>query len=115
VDLAIWNVVEAQTGIIAACIPCLKSPCERVLRRFGLLSTCTESNCSDAKHRRGHDIDLSSVQYDRESLESVHRIAGTDLARSGQGILGGKGRRSVTANQWDTDIVEKTWMKGFET
>lgn len=38
VALVTWSVVESQLGIIAACVPCLKSPSERALRRVGLLS-----------------------------------------------------------------------------
>lgn len=38
VALITWSVVEAQLGIVAACVPCLKSPSERALRRVGLLS-----------------------------------------------------------------------------
>lgn len=39
VPLATWSVVEELLGIIAACVPTLKSPFERLLRRTGLLST----------------------------------------------------------------------------
>ncbi|KAF4629092.1 hypothetical protein G7Y89_g9060 [Cudoniella acicularis] len=38
VNLSLWSVLEEQIGIIAACIPCLKSPFERMLRRFGVVS-----------------------------------------------------------------------------
>lgn len=39
VDLNLWFSLEEYTGIIAACIPCLRAPGEKVLRRLGLLST----------------------------------------------------------------------------
>ena len=37
IDLVLWATVEEQVGIIAACIPCLKAPGEKLLRRVGLL------------------------------------------------------------------------------
>ncbi|KAF2269388.1 hypothetical protein CC78DRAFT_529175 [Lojkania enalia] len=37
-DLTLWSILEEQSGIIAACIPTLKSPLERILHRIGLLS-----------------------------------------------------------------------------
>jgi hypothetical protein len=39
VELSLWNRLEELVGIIAACIPCLKSPAERFLKRIGVLST----------------------------------------------------------------------------
>ena len=36
--MAMWAHLECDIGIAAACIPCLKSPFEKVLRRVGLLS-----------------------------------------------------------------------------
>ncbi|KAF2871096.1 hypothetical protein BDV95DRAFT_607377 [Massariosphaeria phaeospora] len=39
VDLTLWSVLEEQTGILAACIPCLKSPFEHTLRHLGILSS----------------------------------------------------------------------------
>jgi hypothetical protein len=40
--IAMWNELEALLGIIAACIPCLKAPGERLLHQFGLLSSRME-------------------------------------------------------------------------
>jgi hypothetical protein len=37
VDLNTWSILEGQMGIVAACMPCLKSPFHAVLRRMGLL------------------------------------------------------------------------------
>ena len=115
IDLALWSVVEAQVGIIAACVPCLKSPSERVMRRLGFLSTCEVSGCTDPKHKHSHGIDLSEVESGRSTQVTVDSISGTDRAGSEQGILGaGERRRSVPANEWDTEAVEKTWVKSFE-
>jgi hypothetical protein len=38
VGLITWSILEAQMGIVAACVPCLKSPLQTALRRIGLLS-----------------------------------------------------------------------------
>ncbi|KAL5315240.1 hypothetical protein ACEPPN_017891 [Leptodophora sp. 'Broadleaf-Isolate-01'] len=37
VKASLWCKLEEQVGIIAACLPCLKSPAERVLRRVGIV------------------------------------------------------------------------------
>ena len=37
--IALWSAIEEQTGIIAACLPCLKSVFHRGMRRLGLAST----------------------------------------------------------------------------
>ncbi|KAF2398790.1 hypothetical protein EJ06DRAFT_496547 [Trichodelitschia bisporula] len=39
VELGMWEYIEEFVGIIAACIPCLKAPFERLLRKYGLIST----------------------------------------------------------------------------
>jgi hypothetical protein len=35
---SLWAKLEELVGIIAACVPCLKSPIENALRRFGILA-----------------------------------------------------------------------------
>ena len=37
VDLNTWSILEGQLGIVAACVPCLKSPFQAALRRMGLM------------------------------------------------------------------------------
>ena len=34
VELSLWNRLEGLVGLTAACMPCLKSPAERLLRRL---------------------------------------------------------------------------------
>lgn len=43
VDFTNWSTTEAQIGIIAACIPCLRALFERMLRGMGILSTLNTS------------------------------------------------------------------------
>jgi hypothetical protein len=42
-DITMWSDIEVFTGIVAACLPSLKSVLEETMRRFGLLSTETGS------------------------------------------------------------------------
>jgi hypothetical protein len=37
VESALWNRLEGLVGLTAACMPCLKSPAERFLRRISIL------------------------------------------------------------------------------
>jgi len=37
--IALWAAVEEQLALIASCIPCLKAPFQRLMLRFGLLTT----------------------------------------------------------------------------
>lgn len=39
VELSLWNRLEILVGLIAACLPCLKSPAERVLHRIGVFTS----------------------------------------------------------------------------
>lgn len=48
VQMSMWSLVEQLVGFIAACIPCLRSPFQRLLEYFGLAS-------SHAKSRYGGD------------------------------------------------------------
>lgn len=43
VDSSMWAKLEELVGIIAACMPCLKAPAEKALRRLGVLSDHEDS------------------------------------------------------------------------
>ncbi|KAF1816124.1 hypothetical protein P152DRAFT_454362 [Eremomyces bilateralis CBS 781.70] len=45
-DLALWAWIELYLGIMAACIPCLKAPFEKLLKKTGLLTTGDRSQQS---------------------------------------------------------------------
>ncbi|CZR54724.1 uncharacterized protein PAC_04608 [Phialocephala subalpina] len=70
---SLWAKLEEQVGIIAACMPCLKGPAERILRRVGILAT-----------NFGQSIELPSfvVPQSRKSAppQAVRRQAGYDEA-----------------------------------
>jgi hypothetical protein len=38
VELSLWNRLEILVGVIAACLPCLKSPAEKALYQIGILT-----------------------------------------------------------------------------
>ncbi|KAK3356365.1 hypothetical protein B0T25DRAFT_449639 [Lasiosphaeria hispida] len=44
INMGMWSIVEEQIAFIAACIPCLRSPFQRVLQRFGLVTTQHSTN-----------------------------------------------------------------------
>jgi hypothetical protein len=69
VSLGLWGYVEQFAGLIAACVPCLKAPFERFLRRVGLLSTIGGSEPS-AKSMHGHG-NLYSPKADLDHCESA--------------------------------------------
>jgi hypothetical protein len=51
VSLGLWGYVEQYVGILAACIPTLKAPFEKLLRKVGMLSTQDKSQGSKTKDR----------------------------------------------------------------
>jgi hypothetical protein len=66
IGLALWSNIEGEMAIIAACVPYLKSPSEKVLRRLGLLSSRTEPKClwyNERQHPYEARISLSSTEY----------------------------------------------------
>ncbi|KAF2010627.1 hypothetical protein BU24DRAFT_427741 [Aaosphaeria arxii CBS 175.79] len=44
IRVGMWSLVEELVGFIAACVPCLRSPFQRCLEYFGLVSTHAKSN-----------------------------------------------------------------------
>lgn len=68
-EIAIWASVEAQAGIIAACIPCLRAPFMRLLERIGL--------------RRPHNGDDVAWSIREMPLSRVGYAASTSTSRRG--------------------------------
>ena len=112
VDLALWSIIEGEVAIIAACVPCLKSPSEKVLRRLGLLSSGKDSKCSDPKHPRCGGADLSSLEY-RGTEESLDSLPGLEREGSERDMLPVQRRKSSVMKDWDTEAAEKAWIKSF--
>jgi Fungal rhodopsin domain len=67
VKLALWNKLEEQLGLIAACLPCLKAQMEDLLHRLGILksrighwpafSTNVKKSFSSSPSQSPHDTD----------------------------------------------------------
>jgi len=66
VDGSMWAKLEELVGIIAACMPCLKAPAEKLLRRAGILSDQQDSmsmpSFVDPRHLNGN-ISLGTVTH----------------------------------------------------
>ncbi|KAM7211422.1 hypothetical protein V8F06_013200 [Rhypophila decipiens] len=87
VPLATWSVVEELLGIIAACVPTLKSPFEKVLRRVGLLSTARRTGLgSGYVNADGDGVKSGSNSHYLSNLSSKKKsrieIAGTSSEQS---------------------------------
>ena len=85
VILAMWNELEALLGIVAACVPCLKAPGERLLHRVGLLATRAEMTrpsfvISLQDHNSPHTANGSGPSYSLPSSGGSGK--GSDLDRS---------------------------------
>jgi len=52
--IALWSAVEEQVGIIAACLPCLKSLFHRILRRLGLTTMAGTTKPGYPSHPNGN-------------------------------------------------------------
>ena len=85
VDLSLWSILEEQAGIIAACIPCLRSPFERILDRIGFVPGAERgqdaSNVSYIGNRRSYQISSP-----KRLSKYVSGVADAD-ARSEESVL----------------------------
>ncbi|KAK4239504.1 hypothetical protein C8A03DRAFT_32456 [Achaetomium macrosporum] len=96
VALTTWSMVEAQLAIIAACIPTLKRLFERVLRRWGLISSqgsTTRSRTGYHKHEEGtsrtrvfsqhrHATQTHELSAMRSQRDVKHSAATTNIETS---------------------------------
>ena len=71
IDIVTWSCVEAYMGIIAASVPCLKSPFEAVLRRVGVIKSGGGGSSRGSEGSGSFHYDLtrsdgsSSYKHDR--------------------------------------------------
>ena len=86
IKVGMWSLVEELLGFIAACVPCLRSQFQRVLRHFGLVSTQGKSTHSQGYAQmygaRAHSKSQSKSGIKMKTL----RVASAD-ARSEENIL----------------------------
>jgi hypothetical protein len=57
-DISIWNLLEGELAIFAACIPYLKSTMERALKKMGLLKENHTVHGATSVRISGHDYDV---------------------------------------------------------
>lgn len=57
-DITIWNLLEGELAILAACIPYLKSSSENLLKRVGFLEEDKEVHGATSVRVSGYDDDL---------------------------------------------------------
>ncbi|KAF2837319.1 hypothetical protein M501DRAFT_995907 [Patellaria atrata CBS 101060] len=72
IDLTLWNAVEEHVCVLAACLPTLKRPCEKLLGRWGLVTS-----------RKGSNGNLGRVSYNSSGGR------GGGYLRYGEGKSGG--------------------------
>jgi hypothetical protein len=66
-DISIWNLLEGELAILAACIPYLKSSSENLLRRLGLLK-------EDKALHGATSVRISGYDYDMEMAATRQRM-----------------------------------------
>ncbi|KAL1306306.1 hypothetical protein AAFC00_004389 [Neodothiora populina] len=67
IDLSVWWQMEENISIIASCIPTLKSPFEKVLRRVGLLTTLDAGTANSGARFSSH---RGYLKYNGDSAAS---------------------------------------------
>lgn len=93
---SLWAKLEEQLGITAACMPCLKAPAEKFLRRVGILAT-----------RFGQSVELPSfvVRKSRDSpplpVGKIHVVHDNTIPEDGDiGLVGS------TKSAWASGNIE---------
>lgn len=76
---SMWAKLEELVGIIGACLPCLKSPAENVLRRLGVISDRYMSRPSFVFSYSGPTFTLSPVgpSHDQGTEASDTNLVGS--------------------------------------
>jgi hypothetical protein len=92
-DVLLWSLVEVHVGIIAACVPTLRSVFEAGLRSVGLLGSCTQ------------EVEMKSVEFG-DIGDGDEERKGEDCAQQRTNGAYGLGTRD------EDDHPEKfTWLK----
>ena len=97
--------IEEQVGIIAACLPCLKSPAERALRRMGILGE-VQNNVPDLTYIQqtapspldSHDPERAAASDNFDTLDpkpSPSVSSGTSDGSASTTTTGGRGRKEA--------------------
>jgi len=92
IRVGMWSLIEELVGFIAACIPCLRSPFQRVIEYFGLSSIHTKSaNGKDSGRVYGHSSTIKASRKGAvQNAIKMKTIRSTDAA-SEENILAAPG------------------------
>jgi len=108
VDLYMWGYLEQEMSIIALCVPCLKAPFEKVLRRLKLV-TSSGGRSGEGKTRSGYvtfgnsNRSGNAQQHELESVRSK-AVRGDVETASQETIL----RKDVTGIMKTTELTFET-------
>jgi len=72
VELSLWNRLEMLVGIIAACMPCLKSTAERLLQEIGVLTDRFDISMLSFTKSSHKNESLRSSSGGSDAVDSVH-------------------------------------------
>ena len=110
VRMSLWNKLEEQLGLIAACLPCLKAQMEEFLHRVGILKTrvrhwsnfvTPETSSSSPSSRRGSD---------EPKTEDIRRSSDAGLVSFATNTLGTHHTRGTFKSNAATSILEsRNW------
>ena len=87
-DISIWNLLEGELAIIAACIPYLKNTMERALQKFGFLKEVHGDHGATSVRISGHDYDME-MEAARRRMER-------------------RGREEEDADEWVPELTPRS-------
>lgn len=97
-DLTLWSHLEEHVGILAACIPCLRSLFERFLHQIGVLSHLSSTTKYSNQQRRHYSSELTATRKSHQ-LAKMHATA-NGKSGVGVGISGGKSDANSEVTLW---------------
>jgi hypothetical protein len=103
VGISMWSILEEQIGITAACIPCLKSPFERLLRRVGIVTTYGSRSRGRSDYVYANDPTLHELHISTNVTSRGVRETKSPFAESMDTILP---KKDIEAG--DGEIVKTT-------
>jgi hypothetical protein len=96
-SIALWASIEAQVGIMAACIPCLRAPFLRLLGRLGLSSELSGGTAGNKSAWQGQSQPIGHT-----GSRTIRIHGGT---KTSGGFLGSRVPTQRTTNESDEDVL----------
>ncbi|ORY04555.1 hypothetical protein BCR34DRAFT_491415 [Clohesyomyces aquaticus] len=101
INVGMWSCIEEQVGFIAACIPCLRSPFQKMLSHLGLAST-NKGTTYGGGYGQMYGGDIPSVKL-RGGREGERRMS--DALHGGIKLKSMRSMRSTTDARSDEYIL----------